>query len=1192
MARWEKQFGESALIRGEKYAYSGKVQDVSWDNDFEHFYATISGSGHAVYDVSGCYKDDGRVSELSCDCPWAKKGHLCKHMAAVLYAIDDGQVGIPRSQEEKTLMSQLHNDFKDQVKTSDSKVDPLKIVVNQKFPNSAYQEAQIYQKDSRVVEHYFDKLTSTNYAFSVKFKKGVDSFSARIVFNKDEIVSIDVKTQYYSGLNEDAIKIMAIIAFLHYFSTENPMDGTNRAAHQLLDTFLNSPDQEKSDSNSTEPLELHAILEEGYYDYREKIRFKFGAGTHLYIVKNFSDLLDYFDSGNKLYLGKFFDRVVNFEDLTDEGKIWYNFISDIAETKKIIDNDGYSYHGYGQLNEIILTPVMTDRIAQLVEKGAPLYIKNKRLKFSTKDAHISTKLETNKNDKTLTLEFTDFLTEAERLDLLEGKESYYVVSENSWTKITGVTPSFVNRSKIQFDVPLEFGKENTTIFGQKILPKLLNENSVQLDGVQDLEEILPPSAQFIFRLDYQDQSIKLRPSVKYGAQSYQLLQKIKDNTVRDFAQEQKVVDLINKYDFDVEKDAYLLRMEDSDLVDNFLDDGMEEFEEAGQIEATASFKRLISGMKNQLRLSVGVSLGDESLDIEVAGEKLSPEDIEAILDAYNEKRHYFVLHNGQLRKVDSPSVEELAGIMKSLNVSLSDFVKGKMAVPAYRAFYLDSELKTRNNLEYTSDDAFKKLINDLEDGAVEKTPIPEELQATLRPYQVQGFQWLNTLANYNLNGLLADEMGLGKTIQVISVLLARKNKSKLPSLIIAPASVVYNWTNEFKKFAPSLKVLTLGGSKAERAEQFKQADQADVLITSYSSLKRDLTNYNKLKFDFEVIDEAQNIKTATAETTKAVKVINATHRIALTGTPIENNLSELWSIFDYLMPGFLGDHSYFKENYEKPIVKEQDEETEKRLGKIIAPFVLRRLKKNVMQALPDKSEDIVYADLSGKQSQLYNAQAQKLILELSGQDEQEFKKNRFQVLAGITKLRELCCDPNLLYENYRGKSAKLTETLNLIQNSVADGHKILLFSQFTSMLDILQSHIEKLGIKTFVITGSVPKQMRQDLVEEFNKLEEPAVFLISLKAGGTGINLTSADVVIHYDPWWNIAAENQATDRAHRIGQKNSVQVYKIVAKDTIEEKIIKLQQKKAELAEAVLSGKNIGSSSLNKDELLDILQR
>lgn len=669
------------------------------------------------------------------------------------------------------------------------------------------------------------------------------------------------------------------------------------------------------------------------------------------------------------------------------------------------------------------------------------------------------------------------------------------------------------------------------------------------------------------------------------------MQKSADGTIREYEKEKSALDLISKLGFTKEDDHYQMKLGAS-KIDYFVDKGINQLKQSGKVEITAAFKRLLGQIKTKSVVSLGIRLSENTLDLTVKGEKLAPEDVQAILKAYQEKRHYFLLRNGEMRQVDEPSVETLANIMEKLGLTLNQFVKGKMAVPAYRSFYLEKQLAARNTLAYTSNSAFDKLIADIGHGLTKSEAVPKKLQKVLRPYQVKGFKWMSTLINYNFGALLADEMGLGKTLQVISVLLSRKEKTNLPSLVIAPASVVYNWENEIKKFAPELNVLTLGGTKKERLEQLKEAKQNDVLIISYDSLKRDIAEYQNLKFDLEVIDEAQNIKNAKTAVAKAVKVINSNHRLALTGTPIENNLSELWSIFDYLMPGFLGEYDYFKSIYEKPIVKDEDKKAEKELSQIISPFILRRLKKNVLKDLPNKNEEIIYTKMSGKQAQIYNANVQKLINQLDSQDEQDFKKQRFQVLAAITKLRELCCDPHLLYEDYRGKSAKLEASLDLIQNSLTDGHKILLFSQFTSMLEIIKQRLAKLKIKTYVITGSTPKQKRQELIKEFNQLKQPAVFLISLKAGGTGINLTSADVVIHYDPWWNSAAENQATDRAHRIGQKHDVSIYKMVAKDTIEERIVELQKSKKDLSDAILGNNKLSSSQLNKDDLLKILER
>ena len=347
--------------------------------------------------------------------------------------------------------------------------------------------------------------------------------------------------------------------------------------------------------------------------------------------------------------------------------------------------------------------------------------------------------------------------------------------------------------------------------------------------------------------------------------------------------------------------------------------------------------------------------------------------------------------------------------------------------------------------------------------------------------------------------------------------------------------------------------------------------------------------YEKYSFQCEIIDEAQFIKNANTQAAKAVKEIQTGFRLALTGTPVENRLSELWSIFDYLMPGFLYSYKKFREEVEIPVVQNSDEDAMKRLQKMIRPFVLRRLKKEVLTDLPDKLEENMFAQLTGEQQKLYDAHVKRMMLMLDKQSEEEFKSSKITILAELTRLRQICCDPSLVFEDYKGDSAKTEMCLNMIRNAVEGGHKILLFSQFTTMLDHLAKRLEEEKISYYMLNGSVSKEKRAQMVESFNK-DDTQVFCISLKAGGTGLNLTAADIVIHFDPWWNLAVQNQATDRAHRIGQKNVVNVYKLIVKDTIEENIMKLQEKKRELADQILEGENLNGSSLTREELVELL--
>ncbi len=409
------------------------------------------------------------------------------------------------------------------------------------------------------------------------------------------------------------------------------------------------------------------------------------------------------------------------------------------------------------------------------------------------------------------------------------------------------------------------------------------------------------------------------------------------------------------------------------------------------------------------------------------------------------------------------------------------------------------------------------------------------------------------------------------------------------SLVICPASLVYNWGEELRRFAPRLKTGLVTGTKKERSRIIEDYRRYDVLVTSYDLLKRDIYSYKGKSFRFEIIDEAQYIKNHTTAAAKSVKLISAQTRFALTGTPIENRLSELWSIFDYLMPGFLYSYARFQTDIEQPVVKSENEETMQRLRRMVSPFILRRRKEDVLRDLPEKLEEVRYAGMEAKQRKLYDGQVIRMKADMSKKSESDFRRNRLQILAELTRIRQICCDPSLILENYDGGSAKREVCMELIRGVIEGEHKALVFSQFTSMLELLEKDLKREGIDYYKITGATPKERRLEMVKEFNENTVP-VFLISLKAGGTGLNLIGADVVIHYDPWWNVAAQNQATDRTHRIGQTRVVTVYKLIAKGTIEERILEMQQNKEKLAEDILSGENIASSTISREDLLDLL--
>ena len=665
-----------------------------------------------------------------------------------------------------------------------------------------------------------------------------------------------------------------------------------------------------------------------------------------------------------------------------------------------------------------------------------------------------------------------------------------------------------------------------------------------------------------------------------------------DRLIRDVKREAKARSLAARY-FGT---GASLALSDGDAVGALLFGGLVEFREAGTVFTTPAFDRLIRDVKP--RVTMGVSLSGNLINLVVDAGDLPASELSALLSSYRRRKRYHRLRSGafiDLKEADLSQLDRLAG---DLGLTARELASGQALLPAYRAFYLNEEA----NLE--RDRSFQEYIDHFKAVNEADYAVPPTLAGVLRPYQESGFRWLSARCDADFGGVLADEMGLGKSLQLISLLLARHAKRQpYPSLIVCPASLVYNWTAEFERFAPELSVVAVAGGaqerRAARLEAFGGHRRVDVLVTSYDLLRIDIDDWSSHRLFICALDEAQYIKNPAALTTRAVKSLEADHKFALTGTPMENRLSELWSIFDFLMPGLLGPYARFRERFESPIVG-GDDAVARRLQAIVAPFMLRRLKADVLTDLPDKLESVVYANMDVEQRKLYDAHEQRLREELTAQ--RMFRKEReaaraagkpvstVEVLAEITRLRQLCCDPRLVYEDYRGPSAKLDAIVDLVSSAVEGGEKTLVFSQFTSFLELIAERLRKAGIAHYSITGATPKKERVRLVDAFNEDDTPA-FLVSLKAGGTGLNLTGASVVIHADPWWNAAAQSQATDRAHRIGQTRVVSVEKVVAKNTIEERIVRLQQTKSELADQVVGAGGISLASLDADDLYELLQ-
>ncbi|RSX51735.1 helicase [Bifidobacterium goeldii] len=631
---------------------------------------------------------------------------------------------------------------------------------------------------------------------------------------------------------------------------------------------------------------------------------------------------------------------------------------------------------------------------------------------------------------------------------------------------------------------------------------------------------------------------------------------------------------------------------DAEAIYRLLTEGLPVLRGLGDIFSTPAFDGVNVMPRTVIRL--GATMRTGLVEISPLADEIDPKDVPALLASYRKRKRFHRLSNGAFVDLRNVDVERLDRVAGDLGIKPAAFEQGAVEVAPFAAYYLDHEIDDADK-----DRGFLEYLDDLRVVDPKAYTVPQSLAHILRPYQADGFRWLNAICDKGFGGILADEMGLGKTVQLLSLLLARKAEARKigPNLIVCPASLVYNWAAECARFAPELKVAAVAGNKASRAAMLADAASMDVLITSYDLLRRDIEDYKGLDCYCMVLDEAQYIKNRATKSAKAVRSISAKHRFALTGTPIENRLSELWSIFDFLMPGILGSYTHFRERFETPILS-GDTEAQAKLQAFVGPFILRRLKADVLKDLPEKIENVLTVQLSGEQRRLYSALEQKLRATINKQKDSDFAAERIQVLAQLTRLRQICCDPRLVYEDAKvsaaaGGSAKLDAIDELVESCRDAGRKMLIFSQFTSYLDLIAQRLNENGIRYDEITGSTPKKKRLELVDSFNKDDTP-VFLISLKAGNTGLNLTGACVVVHADPWWNAAAQEQANDRAHRIGQQQDVNVYQIVAKDTIEERILNLQRTKKDLAsrfvdDAASSG--TGVAALTKDDLLALLQ-
>ncbi len=974
---------------------------------------------------------------------------------------------------------------------------------------------------------------------------------------------------------------------------------THRAFNQLLNTFLEFNNEEKSETGGTSNIKLVPIFLYSETDKKLKLEFKIG-NEQLYKIANLPEFFEKMLNKEKYKYSSDLEFIHNEKAFEKKYIPLLKFLMKYAEIIKYANeaNNNYAYYGRNfNVSNILISNTGLDEIFEILKNETVIFQtanEEKKVEFINEPINIKFTLE-KLEDGTYSLTPNIDIYEYE---VLYGKKYSYFLVDN---KLYKCPPKSENNNiklleiyKKNYINSIIFNENQLRNFFSIVVPKNKEAFVIKNIDKEQIEKYMPKDLYVKVYLDYNEKGYILADlKFCYGQIEFNPIKNIELEIARNAIQENEVLNIFVKTGFMLDKANTRLILVDDEKIYNFLSKEIEEYMKKFEVLVTNTFKK--REIKKVKIKSIGVKIENSLLNINLEDFKFNIYEIKDIINKYKLKKKFYKLKDGTYISLEkNSSLDFLENLADNIEIDYENVDENTIKLPIYRALYLDKIFKNMANTNIQKNEYYKKLINEIEDKYIDtNTKIPKKLNTELRTYQKVGYKWLKTLEQYKMGGILADDMGLGKTVQVLSVILSyiQENKEKAKaSIIICPSSLALNWYNEIQKFTPSLKTLVISGDYVERKRKIETIYNHQIVVTTYDSLKRDIDLYTQYNFKYIVADEAQYIKNNNTKNSKAIKAINAETKFALTGTPIENSLSELWSIFDFIMPGYLYKYKKFKELYEIPIIREQDEETMNKLKQQIQPFVLRRTKSDVLTELPDKTVTILNNEMKEEQYTIYMsylAQARKEIMYQI--DKSGFEKNQIKILALLMRLRQICCHPKLFLKEYTGESSKLNQCIEIIQDAVFGGHKILLFSSYSSMFEIIEEQLKSIGIKYFKLTGQTKVEERIKLVEEFNTNENIKVFLISLKAGGTGLNLTGADMVIHYDPWWNLSAENQATDRTYRIGQRRNVQVYKLITKNSIEERIYELQQKKAKLIDNMLSTNTTFLNKLSKDDIMSL---
>lgn len=1056
-----------------------------------------------------------------------------------------------------------------------------------------YKRGERCYEEDYVMDISYNDIDNTNTSVKAKVlsSSGFNEYLSSFCINKNTLNMCDYTCTCADFHKRHSVCKHLVASYLKFINEINVQEEDN--LDNILDLYKKPFRGVKSIRKYTYTLDI-TINNSSSEQIQNFVELKVGMDK-LYVVKSMADFLKAYYFKQSLEFGKNFVLDFSQGKFSKQDSDILDFFVQILEIQDTLipSYEGISVGGKKLIKNrrIYLIDVHLKRLFKLIgEKSFSLvlpigtyenvrYINGVNIDFSLEkeDKYIMLYHKNNELPYPLTRDIKYFYYKGNVCELSEDINEMYAELYKAMLDTKGCR--------------LKIDEKHKTDFASFMIPRLKCIGDIEIKEELQ-EEFYKEELNVNIFLDKELESVILNIIFDYGDTKINPLCENNKNSdkgilIRNVHEELRALELINSFQFKEREKDYILRNED-DIV-NFLVEGLNVFQDKFKVFYSENFKSFKVHTSESYKCGMKVTK-ENMLEFSFSLNGVDQKEFIDIFQAVRNKKNYYKLSNGEIILLREKFIRNVGDIIEYLDISKEDYTKGVVKLPKYDCFYIEQKLNDVSTY-ISKNEEFINLVSNIKEIKDKDYEVPERQKNILRPYQEIGFKWFKSLCEYGFGGILADEMGLGKTLQTITFLESEQGKGT--SIIVCPTSLIYNWQEEIQRFSDKLNVLILNGSKDERKSKITNIANYDVAITSYPLLRRDIELYDDFNFLYCILDEAQQIKNPSSQNALSVKRIKAVNRFALTGTPIENNLTELWSIFDFIMPSYLLTHNKFYSKYEVPIFKDQNEDASDELKLKIKPFILRRLKRDVIKELPPKIYKNILVDMNEEQKKVYASFAECLKKEIQEQMKQRNDgQNSIKILSGLTRLRQICCDPSVFIENYNSGSGKLDSFYEILQNCIEEGHRVLVFSQFTSVLKNMFIELGNRSIEYLYLDGSIKAEERLKLVNKFNNGDHD-VFLISLKAGGSGLNLTSADVVIHFDPWWNPAVEEQATDRVHRIGQRNSVQVIKLLAKGSIEEKILKLQNKKKQIVENTIENQDLSKNIFNTmdvDELLDIL--